>query len=177
MGMNILIAVEYAATSGPALPPASTIWVYIWSQEAPGRPQTVWLSVQTSTQQLGFLSKAYSTHLNLSGQQNGAGTLISTGVCLTFLALTASSGAGDTAGIILLFWHFLLSEWQEAGSVEMHNMQDERGKHLNHLKQSLQGKPGSQEPHSALCHPPIVLKSLKYFLFFFSVSNPEEIIS
>lgn len=50
--------------------------------------------------------------------------------------------------------------------MEMHNMQDERGKHLNHLKQSLQGKPGSQEPHSALCHPPMVLKSLKYIIFF-----------
>lgn len=108
--------------------PASTIWVYIWSQEAPGRPQTVWLSAQTSTQQLGFSSKAYSTYLNLLGQQNGAGTPVSTGVCLTCLALPASSGAGDTAGIILLFWRFLLSEWQEAGSVEMHNMQDEKRK-------------------------------------------------
>lgn len=67
--------------------PASTIWVYIWSQEAPGRPQTVWLSLQTSTQQLGFLSKAYSTYLSLLGQQNGAGTLLSTGICLTLLAL------------------------------------------------------------------------------------------
>lgn len=54
--------------------------------------------------------------------------------------------------------------------MEMHNTQDERGKHLNHLKQSLQGKPGSQEPHSALCHPPMVLKSLKYiYIFFFLV--------
>lgn len=132
-----------------------------------GRPQTVWLSVQTSTQQLGSLSKAYSTYLNLLGQQNGAGTLASTGICLTFLALPASSGAGASAGIILLFWHFLLSEWQEAGSVEMQNMQDERGKHLNHLKQSLQGKPGRQEPHSALCHPPMVLKSLKRIFGFF----------
>lgn len=147
--------------------PASTIWVYIWSQGAAGRAQTVWLSAQTSTQQLGSLSKAYSAYLNLLGQQNGAGTLVSTGVCLTLLALPASSGAGDTAGIIPLFWQFLLSEWQEAGRVELHNMQDERGKHLNHLKQSSQGKPGSQEPHSTLCHPPMVLQSLKRIFFFF----------
>lgn len=46
-------------------------------------------------------------------------------------------------------------------------MQDERGKHLNHLEQSSQGKPGSQEPQSALCYPPMVLKSLK--LFFLKV--------
>lgn len=148
--------------------PASTIWVYIWSQEAPGRPQTVQLLAQTSTQQLGFLSKAYSTYLNLLGQQNGAGTAVST-VCPTCLALPASSGAADTAGIILLSWHFLLSERQEVGSVGMHDMQDERGRHLNHLKQSLQGKPGSQEPHSALCHPFMVLKSLKQIFYFLKV--------
>lgn len=61
--------------------------------------------------------------------------------------------------------------------MEMHNMQDGRGKHLKHLKQSLQGKPGRQEPHSALCHPPMVLKSLKQIFFFFSAFNPEEIIT
>lgn len=54
--------------------------------------------------------------------------------------------------------------------MEMHNMQDERGRLLNHLKQSSQGKPGSQEPHSALCHPPMVLKSLRrIFYLLFSV--------
>lgn len=39
------------------------------------------------------------------------------------------------------------------------------------------GKPGRQEPHSALCHPPMVLKSLKRIFFFFSAFNPEEIIT
>lgn len=60
-------------------------------------------SVQISTQKRGFLSKAYSTYLNLLGRQNEAGSLVRTGVCLTFLALIASSWARDTAGIIFLF--------------------------------------------------------------------------
>lgn len=66
-------------------------------------PKHFGCSVQISAQQRGYLSKAYSTYLNLLGQQNGAGSLVTTGVCLTFLALAASSWARDTAGIILLF--------------------------------------------------------------------------
>lgn len=66
-------------------------------------PKQFGCSVQISAQKCGFSSKAYSTYLNLLGQQNRAGSIITTGICLTFLALAASSWARDTAGIMPLF--------------------------------------------------------------------------
>jgi len=66
-------------------------------------PKQFGCSVQISTQKRGLSSKAYSTYLNLLGRQNRAGSLIRTGVRLTFLALAASSWARDTAGIMPLF--------------------------------------------------------------------------
>lgn len=48
-------------------------------------------------------------------------------------------------------------------------MQNEREKHLNNLKQSLQQKPGSQELHSALCHPSMALQSHNQIYFFLAL--------
>lgn len=137
MGMNILMDVESAGTSWASSPcsPASTIWVYIWSQEAPGRLRQSGCRSRRAPSSSGSYPRltqptwtfwASKTELALCSAQASASH------CWHCLL----SGAG--AGIILLCWHLPLSEWQEAASVEMHNMQDERGKHLKHLKQSLQ---------------------------------------
>lgn len=128
--------------------------------------QTVWLSVQTSTQQLGFLSKAYSAYLNLLGQQNGAGTLLSTGICLTLLALPALWGWSRnhpsllTSPIVRVAGGCKCGDAQHAGW---------KRKAFKALEAEFAGKPGSQEPHSALYHPPMVLKSLKRIFYFFLV--------
>jgi len=56
--------------------------------------------------------------------------------------------------------------------VGMHNMENEREKHLKTLRQRLEQMSGSQELPSTLCQPVKTLQSHNYVVIYFSPSNP-----
>lgn len=168
MGMNLLIGVEHAGTSGPALPAALQAQYGFTS----GLKKH-----QADLRQFGCqLRRAPSSSGSYPRLTQPTWTFWAS---KTELALSQHRRVPNSAGTACFQWGWRycrnnpsLSTFpivRVAGGWKCgdHNMQDERGKHLNHLKQSLQGKPGSQEPHSALCHPPMVLKWIFFFFLVF----------